>query len=463
MKLRIYNTQTRHKEDFEPRIPGKVSMYLCGPTVYNRFHIGNARTFVIGDTIRRILQYLGYEVTYVQNFTDIDDKVISRANDLGMPMLELVEQEIKNYFEDADALNVKRADFHPRVTEHVEDIVDYIAELISHGFAYVGGADVLFDVRKYPSYGQLSNQNLEDLVMGSRVEVTEHKRYPADFVLWKGAKPNEPAWESPWGAGRPGWHIECSVMVKKILGGHIDIHAGGMDLMFPHHENERAQSEVLSPDEPYVSYWLHVAFLNINNEKMSKSVGDSFTAQDLLKLHDGNVLRFFLQSAHYRMPLNYDSGSLTSAEQGFSRLKNTHLALTQATQLSNSALDGLSIDQPAYEARFKETLADDFNTADAWAILFDFAREVNTALANQTLSSAQSADLLAFLERLSEVLGVDLGQDQTLDQEVEGLLATRQAAREAKDYKAADEIRTKLTEMGIVLEDTPQGIRWKRQ
>ena len=463
MKLRIYNTHTRQKQDFESRIPGKVSMYMCGPTVYNRFHIGNARTFVLGDTIRRILKYLGYEVTYVQNFTDIDDKVINRANELGVPMLDLVEQEIGNYFEDADALYIKRADYHPRVTEHVEDIVKYIAELISHGFAYVGGNDVFFDVRKYPGYGQLSNQKLEDLVMGSRVEITEHKLYPADFVLWKGAKPNEPAWESPWGLGRPGWHIECSVMVKEILDGHIDIHAGGMDLMFPHHENERAQSEVLSPDEPYVRYWIHGAFLNINSEKMSKSVGDFFTVNDLLKSHDGNVLRFFLQSAQYRMPLNYDATSLASAEQGLTRLKNTHLALMQAAQPSNSRPDGFTIDQPAFEVRFKQALADDFNTADAWAVLFDFAREVNTALASQALSAAQAIDLLAFLKRLSEVLGVDLGQDQTLDREVEGLLATRQAAREAKDFKTADEIRARLTDMGIVLEDTPQGIRWKRQ
>jgi len=462
MTLTIYNTITRSKEEFVPRVPGKVGMYTCGPTVYNRFHIGNARTFVIGDTMRRILEYLGYEVTYVQNFTDIDDKIINRSKDLGLPMLELVEQEIKNYFEDADALKLKRADYHPRVTEHVPQIIDYITELISKGYAYAADGDVFFDVRKYSSYGELSNQNLEDLVMGSRVEVGESKRYPADFVLWKGAKPHEPAWESPWGAGRPGWHIECSVMVREILGGHIDIHAGGMDLMFPHHENERAQSEVLSPNEPYVKYWAHVAFLNINHEKMSKSLNNFLTAHDLLQAYDANVLRFFLQSAHYRKPLNYDSESLTSAEQGFTRLRNTHLALSHLAQAGGNEHDQ-EIDLAAYETRFKESLSDDFNTAEAWSVLFDLAREVNTAMANQGVSQARASELLKFFDRLTSVFGVELIQEQSIDQEVEALIAKRQEARKQKDFKTADDIRSKLTAMGIVLEDTPQGVRWKRQ
>jgi len=462
MKIRIYNTLTRQKEEFVPRIPGKVSMYTCGPTVYDRFHIGNARTFVMGDTIRRILQYLGYEVDYVQNFTDIEDKIINRSNHLGIPMLELVEQEIKNYFEDADSLNIKRADSYPRVTEHVQNIIDYIGELINGGYAYSAGGDVFFAVRKYAKYGELSNQKLEDLVMGSRVEVGESKRYAADFVLWKAAKPGEPAWESPWGAGRPGWHIECSVMVRQILGGNIDIHAGGMDLMFPHHENERAQSEVLSPDEPYVKYWLHVAFLNINHEKMSKSLNNFMTAHDLLEAHDPNVLRFFLQSAHYRKPMNYDSESLLSAEQGLTRLRNTYLALAHLAESGDSE-QGQTIDLASYEERFIDSLADDFNTADAWSVLFDLAREINTAMASQSLARARARQLLEFLNRLMEVLGVELGEEQRIDEEVESLIVKRQEARQAKDFKTADEIRAKLTDMGIVLEDTPQGVRWKRQ
>lgn len=458
----IYNTLTRSKEVFAPHIPGRATVYTCGPTVYNRFHIGNARTFVLGDTIRRVLEYLGYEVKYVQNFTDIDDKIINRARELNMPMLELTEQEIKNYYTDAEALNIRKADLHPRVTEHVGNIISYIAELVSAGFAYVGGTDVYFDVRKYPKYGELSGQNIDDLVMGSRVDAGDYKRFPADFVLWKGAKPGEPAWESPWGLGRPGWHIECSAMVRAILGGSIDIHAGGMDLMFPHHENERAQSEALSQDEPYVKYWVHGAFLNINNEKMSKSEGNFFTAHDLLQQYDGNVLRFFLQSAHYRKPLNFDPESVAAAEQGLNRLRNTHLALSHIAESEDITTGGVDFNAAQYEEQFRAALADDFNTADAWAALFDFAREVNTALGKQSLSPTQCRELLALLVRLSGVLGVELGQEQGLDQEIEDLIAARQAARKAKDFKTADAIRVKLTEMGIVIEDTPQGVRWKR-
>ena len=294
MKLRLYNSLTRTKEVFVPRAEGKVSMYVCGPTVYDRFHIGNARTFVMGDSIRRVLEYLGYEVTYVQNFTDIDDKIIQRANALNVPFEELIEQQIESYFEDADGLLIKRATMHPRVTEHIPGIIDFIRELMAAGYAYQSGGDVFFDVRTYDKYGELSGQKLDDLVMGSRVDVDEDKKYSADFVLWKAAKPGEPAWESPFGYGRPGWHIECSVMVREILGGSIDIHAGGMDLRFPHHENERAQSEVLSSGEPYVHYWLHVAFLNIKETKMSKSLGNFSTAHDLLKSYSGAALRFLL-------------------------------------------------------------------------------------------------------------------------------------------------------------------------
>lgn len=459
MEIQIYNTLTRRKERFEPRVPGKVSMYVCGPTVYNRFHIGNARTFVTGDTIRRALEYLGFEVTYVQNFTDVDDKIITRSRDLGISAMELVEREIKHYFEDADALNIRRAAAHPRVTEHMGGIISYINTLIDTGYAYVGGNDVFFDVRKYEKYGELSGQRLDDLVMGARVDIGEDKRFPADFVLWKSAKRGEPSWESPWGAGRPGWHIECSVMVKSLLGGHIDIHAGGTDLQFPHHENERAQSEAIGGGEPYVKYWVHGAFLNINNEKMSKSLGNFFTAHDLLKKYDGNVLRFFLQSAHYRKPLSFDQESVESAEAGLTRLKNTYLAVEHVLAV-RAAQGGEEVDLCAYEDRFKAALADDFNTAEAWAVLFDLAREVNTALSKQLLSRPR--EVLDMLSRLTGVLGVSLKQETNLEAEVETLIVERQNARKAKDFKRADEIRDKLTQWGIVLEDTPQGVRWKR-
>ena len=462
MQLHIYNTLTREKELFAPRVQGKVSMYLCGPTVYNRIHLGNARTFVLGDTMRRILTYLGYEVTYVQNFTDVEDKIIVRAAELKISVDELVEREIKNYFSDAEALGIAPADKHPRVTEHIGDIIAYIQDLIAHGFAYVSGHDVFYDVRMYPGYGQLSGQKLDDLVMGSRVEVGESKRYPADFALWKGAKPGEPFWASPWGNGRPGWHIECSAMVRAMLGGHIDIHAGGMDLQFPHHENERAQSEALSSGEPYVRYWVHGAFLSVNEEKMSKSQGNFFMIEDILRHHNGNTVRFFLQSAHYRQPLNFDATSLDSASTGLDRLKNTCAALAHVLDVGfePSAAEEV-IDTERYEEQFKAALTDDLNTAGAWGVLFELARHSNTALARQALANPRA--VLELLLRLSGVLGVKLKAEQGIDAGIEALIARRQAARQARDFKLSDDIRRQLLEEGVVLEDTPQGIRWKRK
>jgi len=462
MKMRVYNTLSREKEVFEPRVEGKVAMYTCGPTVYDLFHIGNARTFVMGDTMRRILEYLGYSVTYVQNFTDIDDKIIARAKALEIPMLELADRQIAEYFADADALNIRRADYHPRVTEHVEQIISYIEDLIAHGFAYTGDGDVFFDVRKYESYGELSGQKLEDLVMGSRVDVDEAKKYPADFVLWKSAKAGEPAWESPWGPGRPGWHIECSVMVKEILGGSIDIHVGGMDLKFPHHENERAQSEVLNPAESYVRYWLHVAFLNVRNAKMSKSVGNFLTARDLLEKYDADTLRFFLRSAHYRKPMNYDEELIASATQGLGRLKNAVESLLHYATNAQPA-SAKAVDMEAFEQAFQAALADDFNTADAWAVLFEFARDLNTRIAQQELGLTDAANAAELLIRLAGVLGVDLKTAKDLEAEVEQLIKDRQEARNNRDFKTSDAIRDMLDAKGIVLEDTPQGVRWKRK
>jgi len=462
MDLIIYNSLTRRKENFVPRVPGQVSMYLCGPTVYNRFHIGNARAFVLGDTMRRVLEYLGYRVTYVQNFTDVEDKIIRRSKELGISAEELVEREIANYFVDADRLAIRRADQHPRVTEHIENIIDYIKLLIEHGYAYQVGGDVYFDVQKYQAYGQLSNQKLDDLILGSRVELGEDKRYAADFALWKQAKPLEVAWESPWGPGRPGWHIECSVMVRSILGGHIDIHAGGMDLMFPHHENERAQSEVLCEDEPYVKYWVHIAFLVINNAKMSKSLGNFHTAADLLEKYDGKLLRFFLQSAHYRNPLSFDLEQINSASSALERLENALLALEQA-KARPSIENTTQWDLAAVEIKFKESLADDFNTAEAWSVVFDLAKEANIALGRQELAGREAESVQALMVRLADILGVHLTLDTVLEDHVHELIAKRQAAREAKDYQAADACRAELAAMGIVLEDTPQGVRWKKQ
>ena len=462
MEMRIYNTLSRKKEVFKPREEGRVAMYTCGPTVYDLFHIGNARTFVMGDTMRRVLEYLDYSVTYVQNFTDIDDKIINRARLLEIPMLELAERQIAEYYADADALKIRRADHHPRVTEHVDKIVSFIEDLVTHGFAYAGGGDVFFDVRKYESYGALSGQKLEDLVMGSRVDVDEAKRYPADFVLWKGAKDGEPAWNSPWGPGRPGWHIECSVMVKEILGGSIDIHLGGMDLKFPHHENERAQSEVLNPDEAYVRYWVHVAFLNVRNTKMSKSVGNFLTARDLLEKYDVNTLRFFLQSAHYRKPMNYDEELISSASQGLSRLQNAVETLTHyAENAQQTESKGFEVEH--VEHAFRSALADDFNTADAWAVLFEFARDLNTLVAQQELAPADATLAAQLLIRLADVLGVSLESTKDLEAEVEQLIEQRQAARKNKDFAKADAIRKALDEKGIILEDTPQGVRWKQK
>jgi len=460
MQLQIYNTLTREKELFVPRIPGKVSMYLCGPTVYNRIHLGNARTFVLGDTIRRILVYLGYDVTYVQNFTDVDDKIIDRAAELGISVDELVEQEIKNYFTDAEALNIRAADKHPRVTAHIGDIVAFIEDLIAGDFAYVSGGDVFYSVESFPAYGQLSGQKLEDLALGSRVEVGEAKRHPADFVLWKAAKPGEPNWPSPWGAGRPGWHIECSAMVRSELGGHIDIHAGGSDLQFPHHENELAQSEALCPGEPLARYWVHGAFLIVNDEKMSKSQGNFFILRDILRHHDGSVVRFFLQSAHYRKPLAFDATSLDSANAALHRLKNTYAALEHVLAARDTPpASGEVLDLAKYEERFKETLADDFNAAGAWGVLFELAREANTAITRGGMGN--TAEVLDTLHKLADVLGVELRVEKSIAAEVEELIARREEARRARDFWTADKIRQDLLQLGIVLEDTPQGVRWK--
>ena len=464
--MKVFNTLTRKKEEFVPLEPGKVKMYVCGPTVYNFFHIGNGRTFIVFDTIRRYLEYRGYEVSFIQNFTDIDDKMINRANEEGTTVKEIGDKYICEYYKDADGLNIKRATVNPRATEYITDIIEFVKGLVDKGYAYAVDGDVYFRTKKFKSYGQLVGQNLDDLQAGARINVDERKEDPMDFAIWKAQKPGEPAWESPWGLGRPGWHIECSCMAKKLLGDTIDIHAGGMDLTFPHHENEIAQSEALT-GKKFANYWLHAAFLNVNNQKMSKSLNNFLTARDALKEYDADVIRFLMLSGHYRIQLNFSTELLDSAKASVERLYNaignlesliTEVKTENMTDEEKKYLEGLD----SYRQRYIEKMDDDFNTADAISVLFDLARDVNT---NVTINS--SKELCEKALELIRELGMPLGILQkttkvSLEDEVEALIQARQDARKNRDFALADKIRDDLKARGIILEDTPQGVRWKK-
>lgn len=461
--MKIYNSLTRKKEELQTIEPNKVRMYVCGPTVYNYFHIGNARPFTVFDTFRRYLEYRGYEVNYIQNFTDVDDKIINRANEEKMDSLEISEKYIAEYFKDADALGIHRATVHPKVTDTIEEIIAFIEVLVKKGYAYASHGDVYFDTKRFETYGKLSKQNLEDLEMGARIEVNEQKKHPMDFVLWKAKKPGEPSWVSPWGEGRPGWHIECSVMSTKYLGETIDIHCGGQDLMFPHHENEIAQSEAYS-GKTFSNYWMHNGYININNEKMSKSKNNFFTVREILEDFDGEVLRMFILQAHYRNPINFSRDLIEASANGLERLYNAkenleyHMDLAQARPLTEdeaAALVGLS----KYRERFIEAMDDDVNTADAIAAIFELVREVNTHVKPETaLEYLQKAH--ALLMELTGVLGILAKAKGSLDEEIEVLIAERQEARKAKNFARSDEIRDLLKEKNVVLEDTPQGVKW---
>ena len=464
--MKVFNSLTRKKEEFVPLEPGKVKMYVCGPTVYNFFHIGNGRTFIVFDTIRRYFEYRGYEVNYVQNFTDIDDKMINRANEEGTTVKEIGDKYICEYYKDADGLNIKRATVNPRATEYITDIVEFVKGLVDKGYAYAVDGDVYFRTKKFEAYGQLIGQNLDDLQAGARINVDERKEDPMDFAIWKAQKPGESAWESPWGLGRPGWHIECSCMAKKLLGDTIDIHAGGMDLTFPHHENEIAQSEALT-GKKFANYWLHAAFLNVNNQKMSKSLNNFLTARDALKEYDADVIRFLMLSGHYRIQLNFSTELLDSAKASVERLYNAignleslidEVKLESMTDEEKKYLDSLD----SYRQRYIEKMDDDFNTADAISVLFDLARDVNT---NVTINS--SKELCEKALELIRELGMPLGILQkttkvSLEEEVEALIQARQDARKNRDFALADKIRDDLKARGIILEDTPQGVRWKK-
>lgn len=461
----LYNTLTRKKEEFVPINPGKVAMYVCGPTVYNFFHIGNARPFMMFDILRRYLEYRGLEVTYVQNFTDVDDKIINRANEEGLDSFVVSEKYIEEYFKDADALGIARATVHPKVTDTIPEIIAFIAVLIEKGFAYERSGDVYFDTERFETYGKLSRQSIEDLDAGARVEVSELKKNPVDFALWKAAKPGEPFWQSPWGLGRPGWHIECSVMSTKFLGETIDIHAGGADLVFPHHENEIAQSEAYS-GKPYVHYWLHNGYINIDNEKMSKSKGNFFTVRDILQDYDPEVIRFFMVQAHYRSPVNFSRELIEAAASGLERLyhlkENLDHRQKTALGLELRADEQAGLQElEAYRVKFTEAMDDDLNTADAVAAIFELARAINIQLQEER-SVQWIEQVKGLLMELCGVLGI-LGREKAaLDSEVEALIEARQAARAAKNWAESDRIRDLLKEQGIQLEDTPQGVKWSR-
>jgi len=464
--MKLFNTMTRSKEEFKPLEEGKVKMYVCGPTVYNYIHVGNARPFIIFDTLRRYLEYRGYDVTYVQNFTDVDDKIIKRGHEENIAPEEVAKKYIEEYFVDADGLGVKRATVHPQVTENIEEIIEFVKELEEKGYAYAVNGDVYFDTQKFNGYGKLSGIKQEELEAGSRIEVNDQKRHPMDFVLWKSKKEGEPGWMSPWGEGRPGWHIECSVMSRRYLGDTIDIHAGGQDLKFPHHENEIAQSEARS-GKTFSNYWMHNEYININNEKMSKSKGNFFTVRDISKLYDLEIVRFFMLSTHYRNPINFSDEILNQSKAGLERLYNAKERLEFIiSKLNNDAenTEELKLEEElsSFRQRFIEAMDDDLNTADAVSVIFELAKFTNSNV-NENSTKEFANKVLAEFNELTSVLNVvDKKQEDILDEEIEKLIEARTNAKKNKDFKLADQIRDELLEKGIVLEDTRQGVKWRR-
>ncbi len=463
--MKLFNTLTRKKEEFIPMVPGKIRMYVCGPTVYNFFHIGNARPFIIFDVLRRYFEYIGYEVTYVQNFTDVDDKIIKRAQEEGISPSQVAEKYINEYFTDADALGIKRATIHPRVSENIGGIIEMIKTLMDKGLAYEINGNVYYRATKFEEYGKLSKQKLEDLELGSRIEISEEKEHPVDFALWKTQKPGEPGWDSPWGPGRPGWHIECSVMAKRYLGETIDIHGGGQDLIFPHHENEIAQSEG-AHDKAFARYWIHNGYINVDNQKMSKSLGNFFTVREISKLFDLEVVRLFMLSAHYRNPVNFSKELLEQAKSALERLYNARnnaeylLENAQVQKQSPGELEWFDRIMD-YREQFKTSMEDDINTADALSAIFELVKEMNSYL-NDLRSRQTIQDTLNLFYELTSVLGIVQKRQDDLEGEIETLIQKRQQARKEKDWELADQIRDQIRDMGIQLEDTPQGVKWKR-
>ncbi|MED4225721.1 cysteine--tRNA ligase [Neobacillus cucumis] len=464
MTIQIYNTLSRKKETFVPLEEGKVKMYVCGPTVYNYIHIGNARPAIVFDSVRRYLEYRGFNVKFVSNFTDVDDKLIRAANQLGEDVPTIANRFIDAYFEDVSALGCKKADVHPRVMENMDIIIDFISRLVDKGFAYESEGDVYFRTRSFDEYGKLSHQSIDDLQVGARIEVGDKKEDDLDFALWKAAKEGEIYWESPWGLGRPGWHIECSAMAKKYLGETIDIHAGGQDLTFPHHENEIAQSEALN-GKLFSKYWMHNGYINIDNEKMSKSLGNFVLVHDIIKKHNPQVLRFFMLSVHYRNPINYSEELLESTKAAFERIKTSYQNLihrkeasTNLTDHDQEWLDKLTI----LHEQFIEAMDDDFNTALAISVLFDISKLANYYLLEKNTSVEVINAFTNKFDELFGVLGLTLGSEEVVDEDIDALIEQRNQARKDRNFQLSDQIRDQLKEMNIILEDTPQGTRWKR-
>lgn len=481
MAIKVYNTLTKQKEDFVPINEGKANIYVCGVTPYNHPHVGNARPFVTWDVIRRFLEHEGYDVTHVQNFTDIDDKIINTANKEGVQWFDVCNRYIDSYYEVMDKLNVKRAHVYPRVSEHIEDIIQTVQTLIDRGYAYEVDGDVYYSVEKFEHYGELSGRNLEDMMAGARVDVDDRKRNPMDFALWKAAKPGEPAWACPWGEGRPGWHIECSTMSMKYLGESFDFHGGGSDLIFPHHENEIAQSEGCTGCHPFVHYWLHNGFITVNEEKMSKSLGNFFMVIDILEHFDPETLRFFIVSTHYRSPLDFSDARLQEAQKSLGRLRNAQETLrVLSTMMSAGATEAsLALRAKVVEMRndFIEAMRDDFNTALAISYMFALGKEINIYHKEITEAGAkpdgklvammnalftEMCSIIGVLENTAAAAPAEAGDNKEAEL-IEMVIALRQEARAAKNYAQADALRNQLTAMGIILEDTPQGVKWKKQ
>lgn len=468
--MKIFNTLTRQKDEFQPINEGKVGIYVCGPTVYDYIHIGNARPMIVFDTLRRYFEYKGYEVNYVSNFTDVDDKIIRRANEEGVDASVISERYIEECKKDMASLNVKEATTHPKATEEIPDMIAMVETLIEKGYAYEVNGTVYFRTRRFSDYGKLSKKNLDDLRAGNRellVSGEDEKEDPLDFVLWKPKKEGEPSWPSPWGDGRPGWHLECSVMSKKYIGDVIDIHAGGEDLIFPHHENEIAQSEAAN-DKEFSRYWMHNGFLRINNEKMSKSLGNFFTVREIGEKYDLQVIRFFMLSAHYRSPLNFSAELVESSKNGLDRIRTAASRVEEAIEKS---IEQYMLAEEAamaqeivnYVKRYEDAMEDDLNTADAISVVFELVKFANTNVKVGASSKEFAQKVYDTLKQLLDILGINIKEEEVLlDEEIEQLIAERQAARKEKNFARADEIRNLLTEKGIILEDTREGVRWKR-